>query len=228
MQLSDANLTAADGFRIPTSRFPPSPGSPSAPTLIIDRACQNTQGAESASNRAGILQRGPQTAHAPSLPRSMDAGAMSSPEKHVSNGTNGASPEAPPGEIAHTSLSKLLRALSSGRRGNGDLDPIRASCESVISSLSAPQSPAGAAGAASAPPKLGIEVALPFLQALTTQNARVIEEALEGLHEILAHGLIRWDVDFPSDSEPKQVDDKTEPPQQVVLPPNRADYKGIS
>ena len=162
-----------------------------------------------------IGNRRPLTTPPPS--RSMDDGMVPSPEKeHVANGANGAIIEASPGEIAHVSLSKLLRALSSGRRGV-DLDQIRASCESMISSISAPPSPAGAAGAASAPPQLGIEVALPFLQALTTQNARIVEEALEGLHEILARGLIRWDVDFPTD-----------PDHKVVLPPHHRAFRGIS
>jgi len=152
----------------------------------------------------------------------MDDGAVPSPEKGHVAGANGAITEASPGEIAHASLSKLLRALSSGRRGV-DLDQIRASCESMLTSISAPPAPApagaaptpaGAPGGAP-PPAGGIEVALPFLQALTTQNARVIEEALEGLHEILAHGLIRWDVDFPTD------------PDHKVVPPPRA-FRGIS
>ena len=132
---------------------------------------------------------------------SMDV--VSSPTVHATYAANGAGSEAPPRENAHASLSKLLRALSSGRRGGGDLDHIKSSCEGALNSL--PAAIPSPAGASSAHPGIGIEVALPFIQALGTSNVRVVEDALEGLHELLAHGVVPWDVEYPPEPGNKVV-----------------------
>ena len=107
---------------------------------------------------------------------------------------------------ADTTLAKLLKAAGDRRRIGSEprADELRQLCEATLASVAqaraaaAPDDEAAAAAAASA-------VFLPFVVALETKNSVLVEEALDGLNEVIAHGLLR-DCPDPRDPSSKLVD----------------------
>ena len=107
---------------------------------------------------------------------------------------------------ADSALSKLLKTVGDRRRVGSEprADELRQLCDATLATMAqakaaaAPESEAAAAGMASA-------VFLPFVVALETKNSVLVEESLDGLNELIAHGLLR-DCPDPRDASSKLVD----------------------
>jgi hypothetical protein len=107
---------------------------------------------------------------------------------------------------ADSAVSKLLKTVGDRRRVGSEprADELRQLCDATLATVAqakaaaAPESEAAAAGMASA-------VFLPFVVALETKNSVLVEESLDGLNELIAHGLLR-DCPDPRDASSKLVD----------------------
>lgn len=107
---------------------------------------------------------------------------------------------------ADSAVAKLLKAVGDRRRVGNEprIDELRQLCEATLASVAqakaaaAPDGEAAAAAMASA-------VFLPFVVALETKNSVLVEEALDGLNEVIAYGLLR-DCPDPRDASSKLVD----------------------
>ena len=106
---------------------------------------------------------------------------------------------------AEMAMSKLLKVASDKKRlGNEPrADELRQLCENTQASVAQAKSAAPAEDAVSA--ATSSAVFLPFIVALETKNAVLVEESLDGLNEVIAHGLLR-DCADPRDATKKLVD----------------------
>ena len=108
-----------------------------------------------------------------------------------------------PHAAAEQALSKLAKAAGDKRRLGSEprASELVEMCEKTIAAVSQ----AKAAPAASDPIATAQAVFSPLVVALETKNAVLVEESLDGLNEVIAHGLLR-DCADPRDPAKRLVD----------------------
>ena len=106
---------------------------------------------------------------------------------------------------AELAVSKLLKAAGDKKKlGNEPrADEVRQLCESSLATLAKAVSGDTAGDAASE--ATAAAVFMPFIVSLESKNPVLVEESLDGLNEVIAHGLMR-DCADPRDAAKKLVD----------------------
>eukprot|EP00286_Rhodomonas_abbreviata_P000898 CAMPEP_0181288712 /NCGR_PEP_ID=MMETSP1101-20121128/486_1 /TAXON_ID=46948 /ORGANISM="Rhodomonas abbreviata, Strain Caron Lab Isolate" /LENGTH=201 /DNA_ID=CAMNT_0023392867 /DNA_START=194 /DNA_END=796 /DNA_ORIENTATION=+ len=125
--------------------------------------------------------------------------------------------------VARAALSKMMQAVTIDKKKTKELDAVKAACAECLNEL-APEGKAAAGGeqengaaAETAQKENGVAgddasdrrasgIFLPFKLAFDTKNPRVVEQALEGLHELIAHGYLKGNCPYPPQPNRKVVD----------------------
>ena len=109
-------------------------------------------------------------------------------------------------DAAETAVSKLLRTAGDKKRIGNDAqtDELRQACEATLAAVARAKGDQSAGPADTDAAETG-QVFLPFILALETKNSVLVEESLDGLNEVIAHGMLR-DVPDPRDESKKLVD----------------------
>ncbi len=106
---------------------------------------------------------------------------------------------------AESAVAKLLKAVSDrAHRLAPHADELRQLCEATLASVAQAKAAAAPDGEEAAT-AMASAVFLPFVVALETKNLVLVEEALDGLNEVIAYGLLR-DCPDPRDASSKLVD----------------------
>ena len=109
-------------------------------------------------------------------------------------------------DAAELAVSKLLKTVDDKKRVGNDAraNDLRQACEETLAALAREKAGPGGGQADAVAVETG-QVFLPFILALETKNPVLVEEALDGLNEVIAHGMLR-DVADPRDESKKLVD----------------------
>ena len=115
--------------------------------------------------------------------------------------------------ICEAAVSKLLKVASDKKKLGSDVknaDELRQLCEGTLATLSQSKgaveaSSGDGAEASDAFAKAAAAVFVPFIVALDTKATVLVEESLDGLNELIAHGLLH-DCADPRDASKKLVE----------------------
>ena len=108
---------------------------------------------------------------------------------------------------AELAVSKLLKAAGDKKKlGNEPrADEVRQLCESSLATLAKAVAVSDDAAGDATSEATAASVFVPFIVSLESKNLVLVEESLDGLNEVIAHGLMR-DCADPRDAAKKLVD----------------------
>jgi hypothetical protein len=109
--------------------------------------------------------------------------------------------------VSELALSKLLKTAGDKKKNGNEsrADEVRQLCEATLATLSQAKALAPGAATSEVTTEIAAAVFVPFIVALETKSTPLVEDSLDGINELIAHGQLR-DCADPRDASKKLVE----------------------